>query len=188
MSEKNKANPSDSPKHNRRESDRTGRPGGVQAGGRRKSDRANALPRSNAAKIAIACSFLFSTGLVAWAFTLPFRSGSLGNDSKLKNLPQAELANLEYEARLSADAYVDYTRNLDRRLLDRVQDKYHTGPQQPQTNRESLRTWQEGVARRKQQLEEMQKDLEGKPFEKGTIQWQNQQDLEKIAEDAPRGA
>lgn len=184
MSDEQQRQVGQKPAHNRRASDRGAREDGIQAGGRRKTDRPHAMPRSSVAKIAIACSFFFSTGLLAWAFTLPFRSGSLDDGAKLKNLPEAELANLEYEARLSSQAYVQYTRDIDRRLLDRVRDK-EGSPSQGPSRPEVRKNWEKRMQARKQQLEVMREEFGGKEFKEGTIEWQNQQDLEKVIDDAP---
>jgi hypothetical protein len=185
MADSSNAEACEPPKSDRRESDRTGHSDGVQTGGRRESDRARALPRFNAAKIAIACSFLFSLGLVAWAFKQPFRSGGLATGGDQRDLPEAELAKLEYEARLSPDAYVEYTRGIDRRLLDRVQDKYRQDGPEPPAMTELSQKWKERVAKRVKQLEQMREENDGEMFEKGTIEWQNQRELEKILDDAP---
>ena len=187
MSDQIEPQASQSPVYNRRQSDQLGRDVGAQAGGRRQNDQSRALPRGKKARLAIAASFLFSTCLVIWSFSMPFRSGSLGHEERLKNLPEAELASLEYEAKLSAQAYVDYTRDLDRRLLDRVQDKYRVATP-PKTRTELVKKWEKGIERRKQQLREMEQELGEETFKKGTIEWQNQQDLEKILGDAPPGA
>ncbi|WP_182868700.1 hypothetical protein [Stieleria mannarensis] len=184
MSQKRQSESGAEPKFNRRESDRTGRQHGVQAGGRRKADRAAALPRSNFAKYAMVCSFLFSTGLIAWAFTLPFRSGAGRGDGRGLGATQATLADLEYEARLTAQEYVSYSRDLDRRLLSRVRDKNrptNSGLTKPELHQK----WREGVEKRKQQLRQMLKDSGEESFKEGTIEWQTLQDLEKIIRDAP---
>lgn len=156
---------------------------------RRESDNASSLPRSNTVKLAIVCSFLFSIGLVAWAFTLPFRSGDLPSGlagaANLDGVPQAELASMEYEARLSPQEYVQYTRDLDRRLLNRVADKYDQERPQWDAKQKIRKQWKKSVARRVEQLKVMRKENGGKAFTKGTIEWQNQQELEKIINDAP---
>ncbi|QDV46545.1 hypothetical protein Enr13x_64540 [Stieleria neptunia] len=184
MPEKSNQAPGERPEMNRRESDRTGHRGGVQAGGRRESDRNHTLPRSNVARFTILASFLFSTGLVAWAFTLPFRSGSLAGRGNGRASADATLTGLEYEARLSDEEYVNYTRDIDRRFLARVQDKNR--PQTPgQTKDELHQEWQQRVEKRKAQLRQMVKASGEKVPREGTIEWQTWKDLEKIISDAP---
>ncbi|QEF96815.1 hypothetical protein Mal15_08450 [Stieleria maiorica] len=187
MPQKRESESGAEPKFNRRESDRTGQQRGVQAGGRRKTDRAAALPRSNFARYAIVCSFLFSTGLIAWAFTLPFRSGAGRGDGRGLGATQATLTDLEYEARLTADQYVDYTRDLDRRLLSRVRDK-NRPTRSGLTKRELHQKWSEGVEKRKQQFHQMLKDSGEESIKEGTIEWQTLQDLQKVISDAPAEA
>ena len=184
MPEKSSKAAGEQPQMNRRESDRTGHRSGVQAGGRRKSDRNHALPRSNVAKFAILGSFLFSTGLVAWTFTLPFRSGSLRAKGSGPAPADATLTNLEYEARLSADEYVNYTRDIDRRLLARVHDKNRPRTS-GQTKDELHQAWQGRVEKRKKQLEQMVRESGETVPREGTMEWQNWKDLEKIMNDAP---
>ncbi len=171
---------------NRRESDRGGKQSGIQEGGRRKSDRPRALPRSKAASIAIACSFLFSLGLIAWAFTLPFRSGTLDGLQKTRDIPEAELVNMEYEAQLSNQAYVQYGRDLDHDLIKKVRAKERDrlSGDLP-TPRENRKKWEQGIEQRHRVLQNMRKENGSEDFLEGTIQWQNQKDFEKLLEDEP---
>ncbi|QDV87722.1 hypothetical protein [Planctomycetes bacterium TBK1r] len=184
MSEKSNATPGEPPEMNRRESDRTGHDSGVQAGGRRKSDRNHALPRSNVAKFAILGSFLFSTGLIAWAFTLPFCSGALTGKKNGLSSAHATLTSQEYEARLSAEEYVNHTRDIDRRLLARVQDKNRPGTS-GRTKDELHQEWQQRVEKRTKQLNQMVRESGDPVPQEGTIEWQNWKELEKIMADAP---
>ncbi|MCA9140444.1 MAG: hypothetical protein KDB00_26920 [Planctomycetales bacterium] len=186
MTKNNQSDTDNTIQYNRRASDRGDSVGGIQSGGRRKSDRPHALPRSNAAKIAIACSFIFSAALIAWAFTLPFRSTAHLDTESLKDLPEAELAKLEYEARLSPQAYVEYTRQIDRRLLDRLHDKNLPDRNLP-TAWDAREKWVKGVENQKQHLEKMKEEAGEKGFDKNSIEWQHQQELEKILEDTPPG-
>jgi hypothetical protein len=139
------------------------------------------------AMIAIIGSFTFSAGLMAWAFSLPFRSGSLSSVDSLEHLPEAELARLEPEARLSPEAYVDYAWEKDRRLLEQVREKYRVD-RQWSSQSVKRQSWRARVQRRKNQLAKMRGELGEKEFPKGTIEWQNQLELQKIIEDAPPGA
>ena len=184
MSDSSKPESEESVTFDRRASDRGDSDGGIQAGGRRYSDSRRTLPRSNAAKIAIACSFFFSTGLIAWAFTLPFRSGSLSNVSQHANLSNAERAKLEYEASLSPKAYVQYAEDIDRRLIDQVRNASLAQPAR-QSKRQLRRDWEKRMEKHRRQIEAIRKQIEAGDIQKGTIEWQNLKDLEKLVEDEP---
>jgi hypothetical protein len=187
MADRSKAAAGEPSKNIRRESERSGHSRSNQTGRGRESDRTRTQPRRNVAKIAIACSFLFSLSLVAWAFTLPFRSGGLSTEGDLRDLPEVELANLEYEARLSSQGYVDYARDLDRDLLDQVHEKYRLDGPEPPSTRELRQKWKERVRQSGKQLQKMREEGGGRTFEKGTIEWENQREFEKILDDPPPG-
>lgn len=173
---------------NRRAGDRGQSTTGVAAGGRRDSDRPGILPRSNVAKLAIASSFLFSAGVMAWAFTIPFRSNSRVDRAALETGVQQ--ARLEYEASLSSDEYIDYTRNLDRRLLD--QAKKRSARVSVPDHRDATTAWEKRVATKQRLIKEMfeeagEQQSGEQRFAKGSVQWQYQQEVEAAGDDAPRG-
>lgn len=184
MSNSDKNDSGEQPEHKRRASDRGASNGGIETGGRRQSDTPHAMPRSNAGKIAIACSFFFSAGLIAWAFTLPFRSSGDAEIGLQGNLPQAELANLEYEARLSPQAYVDYTRQIDRRLLDQVQDKRRKDWDVP-TAQQTREKWGKSIENRKEQLIKIRKGAGENGYHKDSIEAQYEREAQQVMQDAP---
>ena len=171
------------PELNRRASDREGRERGIAAGGRRKTDRRRAMPTNKLGRIAILCSFVFSTGLLAWAFTLPFLSRGGTTVGTMKDLPEAELANLEYKARLSPQAYVDYARDIDQRVLDQYRQRNQSDSDQP-NQYELQKQRQRQSQQREKELKAIEGLREGEGPLKGTIEWENKKTLESILEDS----
>ncbi|MEO1525578.1 MAG: hypothetical protein AAFX06_09075 [Planctomycetota bacterium] len=145
--------------------------------GRRQSDQ----PRSTAATIAIVGSFLFSGGLMVWSFTKPFRSGALG---ELSDAPTAQGVQLEYEARLTSEEYLDYAKDLDDQLFEAMREESYAS--RPYATKE-LNRFQREERREKirsnhvELLENLKDDLEeGESFRKGTIQWEYEQQVKKF--------
>lgn len=167
----------------RRQSDLTGTSAGVGEGGRRQSDRVYVAPKNRKATIAIWCSFLFSFTLIAWTFSVPFRGGGV---RELNDVPEAEKVHLEYEARLSAEEYMRYTDRLEEDLQQEYRKKA-ARPKNPGPSKTEIKNrWAEGIEKREKQLEAMKAELKDEKILKGTIEWQNQKELEALAQDAPQ--
>ena len=182
MANSNQQPSREQPARNRRAGDLTGHSSGSSAGGRRAADEARILPRSNFAKVAMACSYLFSLGLLAWAFTLPFRSGD--PTGRLDGISESDRAKLEYEARLSPEEYVQYVRRIDRKLMDQLRDRNEVRHPVPSLE-DSRDVWNRRQTKHQQLLKTMRKEAGGKGFEKGTVEWEYQQELEKVRDDSP---
>ncbi|MEO1617994.1 MAG: hypothetical protein AAFV88_19220 [Planctomycetota bacterium] len=171
---------------NRRASDQTGGgAAGDRVGGRRKSDKHAGLPRNKYAKFAIAGSFLFSLSLIAWAFTLPFRGGSGVKRGSGQQTVDGKLVALEYEARLDAEEYVNYTRQIDQRLMEQLRRKNELDRQAPSDD-ESNEVWEKTVAKKKQELEQLVESAGEEGIVDGTIESEQQRYLEEVLLDAPK--
>ena len=181
MREPNNPNDQTQPPQNRRASDRGAAVGGVAAGGRRRSDQGGPMPRNPIAKYAILASFLFSGVVMLWAFTLPYRTGGSSGRSAVP----ANQANLEYVATLSAEDYVNYTRDLDRSLLDRVREKTRRARVPDQADVQAA--WKNREKVRRRVLHQMRQEAAEDGFAKGTVQWQYQQEVEAADKDTPPG-
>ncbi|MEM6471475.1 MAG: hypothetical protein AAF802_18070 [Planctomycetota bacterium] len=170
---------------NRRESDRSGTGNsGVVRGGRRKSDRPVVGPRSRFAKYAIAGSFLFSLSLIAWAFTLPFRSGAFSQRS-LQNVPEGELVGLEYEAKLDREQYVDFAKEKDQKLMETLRRKNQV--RFPSTTKAEVRaSYERTVESKRQELKSLREEVGEAGFIEGSIEHEEQQLLESVIKDGPQ--
>ena len=179
MSESKSMQPSDTGNPPRRRAgDHGGRDHGVQVGGRRRSDQQSILPRSKVGLLAVAVSYLFSVTLLALAFTAPFRRGSSSADTV-----EANDVKLEYAAKLDAEQYVDYTRRMDDRVMDAMRRRGQTVERV--NKREVSHRWKQSIESRKKRLEAMRREAGEKGFTPGTVEWQFEKDLEKVAGDAP---
>lgn len=151
--------------------------------GRRASDGVYVAPKNRKTSIAIWCSFIFSTGLILWSFSRPFLGQA---SSKLhENVPEAELAKMEVQARMSADDYVRYTQRIEQDLRDEFQSAQSRPKSVSKTKKEINADWQERIEQRKTTIKQMKKENKGKPFLEGTVQWEHEKELEKMLEDSP---
>ncbi len=165
---------------NRRESDRTGVERGLRSGGRRASDRSPITKRSPYLTFAILASFLFSGGVLLWAFTLPFRhsdhpatipSDTLAIDDRD---PEAQLSNEDFVAKMMAKEvqlrkHIEMHNQKDRDLPDLQETQRH---------------WQRSKKRMEDRMQALLVEADGPP-EKGSLEWQTIEEMRNVLEDAP---
>lgn len=172
----------DAPTIGRRASDRDAEQGSRNYG-RRSSDGVYVAPKSRKANLAIWSSFIFSSALILWAFSRPFLGQGAATGSSA--VPEAELAKMEVEARMSAEDYVSYTQRMERDLLDEYQSIQSRPKPVAKSKVEIHQDWEERIEKRKSTLKKMKKENKGEPFLKGTVQWEHEKHLEKMLEDTP---
>ncbi|TWU05641.1 hypothetical protein [Stieleria varia] len=165
---------------NRRESDRGGDETGIRSGGRRTSDRRPLARQSKWVTYAIIGSFVFSGGVLTWAFTLPFRhanrpvtvdSVTTGADDRH---PEASMTNEQFVAMMVRE---------EQELKTKLQRKYEPPRNLPDLS-DSKRHWEESRQRKERMVKKLLANVEGVP-EEGSLEWETAKQLEAVLEDAP---
>ncbi|MCO8122776.1 hypothetical protein NHH03_13595 [Stieleria sp. TO1_6] len=152
----------------------------------RPSERQAARRRSKWAFYGILGSFVFSGALICWAFTMPFRSGSLSGSAPVNKLPAAELTSLGPTAQMNSDEYVAYIRSIDRELHRKYREKNRSKNSVP-SETERRKAWDQSMQNRRQVAAKMQQQSAGKPFAKGSVQWQYLKESQQVLDDTPAG-
>ncbi len=164
---------------------------GDRRGGRRKSDLQYIAPRNKVATIAIVCSFVFSGGLMLWAFTMPFRSGAISSggadNGSVNGTPVGSVKGGEFEAQMSADDYIAYTRVKDAELIEKARRRREPDAvNEFQKRRELSSRWETSTDKNKKQIENLVDSLEeDQEMLKGTLEWQTKKELESVIQDSP---
>lgn len=127
----------------------------------------------------IGLSFLLSTVLLVWSFTLPFRQSdglihALGDAEDLVPVSATEVV---HHRQLQADEFLKAAKALDAELMHLVQEKNRT--EEKPGIVQSRRNWDRHVESVERQLKQL-----GKP-EKGTLEWRYQQELLEATDDGP---
>jgi hypothetical protein len=162
---------------------------GIEQGGRRGTDHGKVIPKNKFLTLAIYGSLIVSLGLIAWAFTMPFVEGTVGNSLSSNKIRNADLADMEYEAKLTVAEYVDYCRARDENLLEQVRNKNKADRPAP-SEQARRQKWRDGINEANARFRNMVKryeseKAEGKVIVKGTVEWEQQRYLQKIVQDLP---
>jgi hypothetical protein len=142
-------------------------------------------------QVATVTSFLFSLVLIAWAFTLPRRKATVSPAIEASAVAAKTGAGApeprpprDPRATLTAEEYLEYSRQLDRRLLNQVREKQRPAENLPGED-EVRRRWQGRIGDRRAQLQAMRDEFGEEAFREGTLQWQTLRETEAILADGP---
>lgn len=128
-----------------------------------------------------------------WAFTMPFRTGAISpngtGNASIDATPVGGPVADEYEARMSAEDYIAYTRNKDADLIEKTRRRRETVIENEfLKKRELTRQWQDSTEKKKKQIENLVDSLEeDQELLKGTLKWQTKKELESVIQDSPTG-
>lgn len=160
---------------------------GITSGGRRKADRRLFGPAGKKAKIGFAVSCVLSAGILAWAFTLPFRHD---NDMVTLDGENARQTNLDVRQvsrssdNYSNEEYTQWMMSLEEDLKFELAEKERQ-PKDVPDSVDAKANWKSGLKRRVQQVKGLTEAADGE-IRKGTIEWDAQQELRAYLKDAPR--
>jgi len=126
----------------------------------------------------IGLSFVLSTAILVWSFTLPFRQKDPLFDSKKDADGEVlDATEIKHRQQMQANEFRDAALALDAELMQAVREKSRT--EEKPDIRHARQKWNRHVESVHRQLKSIGK------VERGTLEWRYQQELLKSLEDAP---